>query len=228
VLSDELDFTSGRDPMSMERKDFDREAASWDEKPERVRLANDIADAIRSEITLTLDMNVLDFGCGTGLVTLRLQPFVASITGADSSQGMLNILSAKIAQQNLANVRTLYLDPDRSESLAGPYHLIVSSMTFHHVKDIHSLVALYYRSIAPEGYLAIADLDSEGGMFHGSNEGVFHPGFERDELRRVFTEAGFREVRDRTAAEIVKPDCTGAIRRFSVFLMTGRKIDRHP
>ena len=163
----------------MERKDFDREAASWDEKPERVRLANDIADAIRSDIALTLDMNVLDFGCGTGLVTLRLQPFVGSITGADSSQGMLNILSAKISQQNIANVRTLYLDPDKSESLPGPYHLIVSSMTFHHVKDIHSLVALYYRSIAPEGYLAIADLDSEGGMFHGSNEGVFHPGFEQ-------------------------------------------------
>jgi SAM-dependent methyltransferase len=214
--------------MSMERKDFDREAASWDEKPERVRLANDIADAIRSEITPTLDMDVLDFGCGTGLVTLRLQPLVRSVTGADSSRGMLEILSAKIARQNLANVRTLHLDPEKNEILPGPYHLIASSMTFHHVKDVGPLLALFYRSIAPGGYLAIADLDSEGGMFHGSSEGVFHPGFEMQELRRAFTEAGFREVRDITAAEIVKPDCTGVMRRFSVFLITGRKTDRQP
>jgi SAM-dependent methyltransferase len=212
----------------MERKDFDREAASWDENPARVRLANDVADAIRSEISLDLDMDVLDFGCGTGLVTLRLQPSVRSVTGADSSRGMLDILSAKIARQNLGNVRTLCLAPERIETLPGPYHLIVSSMTFHHLPDVRPLLDLFYRSIAPGGYLAIADLDAEGGMFHGSSEGVFHPGFEREELRHAFTGAGFEAIRDTTAAEIVKPDSSGVMRRFSVFLITGRKTDRHP
>lgn len=211
--------------MSTERKDFDSVAASWDEKPERVRLANDVADAIRSEITLTRDMDVLDFGCGTGLVTLRLQPFVRSVTGADSSRGMLDILSAKIERLDLATVRTLHLDPDAIDTLPGPYHLITSSMTLHHVPDIAPLLAIFHRRITPRGYLAVADLDSEGGLFHGDGDGVFHPGFDRETLRRVFMEAGFRDVRDTTVAEIVKPDRTGARGRFSVFLMTGRKPD---
>ena len=34
-------------------------------------------------------MDALDFGCGTGLVTLKLQPFIHSITGVDGSQGMI-------------------------------------------------------------------------------------------------------------------------------------------
>jgi len=213
----------GETIMGTQRKDFDSAAASWDETPERLRLADDVADAIRSEIGLTPDMDVLDFGCGTGLVTLRLQPFVRSVTGADSSRGMLDILASKIGRLHLPTVRTLLLDPDGTATLPGPYHLITSSMTFHHVPDIEPLLALFHRSILPGGYLAVADLDLEGGMFHGDGQGVFHPGFDRGEVRRAFTEAGFREVRATTAAEIVKPDRTGAMGRVSVFLITGRK-----
>jgi len=209
--------------VSMEKKDFDRVAASWDEKPERVRLADDVADAIRSEIVLTRDMDVLDFGCGTGLVTLRLQPLVRAVTGADSSRGMLDILSSKVARGGLENVGFLLLDPDGTIALPGMYHLITSSMTFHHLPDVGSILALFHRSIIPGGYLAVADLDSEGGMFHGDGEGVFHCGFDRAGLRRSFMEAGFVEVRDTTAAEIVKPDRAGTMGRFSVFVMIGRK-----
>ena len=77
---------------SDERKDFDKEAATWDQNPGRVKLADDVADTIIREIHPAGDMDVLDFGCGTGLVTLRLQPFVNTITGADCSKGMLGVL----------------------------------------------------------------------------------------------------------------------------------------
>lgn len=32
--------------MNIEKKDFDKEAASWDENPARVKLSKDIAQAI--------------------------------------------------------------------------------------------------------------------------------------------------------------------------------------
>jgi len=66
-----------------EKRDFDSEAASWDKEPRRVKLATDITGAIRNDVSLTSDMDALDFGCGTGLVTLQLQPFIHSITGVD-------------------------------------------------------------------------------------------------------------------------------------------------
>lgn len=209
--------------MNTEKKDFDREASSWDEKPDRVRLANDVSDAVRKAVNLSPDMDVLDFGCGTGLVALRLQPLVHSVTGADSSRGMLDVLAAKIEREKLANVRALYLDLDKGDTLPGQYHLIVSSMTLHHVREIEPLLALFHRLAVPGGYLAVADLDSEGGRFHASSEGVFHFGFERESLRGSFAQAGFEDIRVRTAAEITKPDSGGELRRFSVFLMTGRK-----
>ncbi len=77
--------------MSTELRDFDKEAALWDENPGRVKVAKDVAAAILQNVTITADMRALDFGCGTGLVTLQLQPLVKSITGMDSSRGMLDI-----------------------------------------------------------------------------------------------------------------------------------------
>jgi ubiquinone/menaquinone biosynthesis C-methylase UbiE len=214
--------------MKSEIRDFDKEAASWDEDPRRVSLANDIADAVSSEVVLTSDMDVLDFGCGTGLVTLRLQPFVRSVTCVDNSKGMLDVLGAKIERQGIANIKIRYADIGRGDALEGNYHLIVSSMTFHHIKEIGPLLDQFYKISAPGGYLCVADLDPDEGRFHENNEGVYHFGFERATLRDAFNSAGFMDVRDRTASEIIKP-VPGGERRFSIFLMTGRKetmIDR--
>jgi len=209
--------------MNIEKRDFDEEAATWDEVPARIKLANNIATAISNEILLTSHTDVLDFGCGTGLLTLKLQPLVHSITGVDSSPGMLNVLKAKIAKQNLLNVKAQYLDTEQGDILEGTYHLIVSGMTFHHVKEIMPLLDQFYGILAPSGYLCIADLDLDGGKFHDNNDGIFHFGFDRALLRRDFMEAGFDDIRDRTAAEVMKPDSEGGMRPFTVFLMTGRK-----
>jgi ubiquinone/menaquinone biosynthesis C-methylase UbiE len=209
--------------MNIEKKDFDKEAASWDEKPLRVNLAKDIADAISKQIVLTPDMNVLDFGCGTGLLTIQLQPSVHSIAGIDSSQGMLDVLNTKIAKLKLTNVSARLVDLDKGDILTGNYHLVVSSMTLHHIKEIRPLFDQFYNVLAPSGYLCIADLDLDNGRFHEDNTGVLHFGFDRATLRKIFTEAGFDNIQDVSAAEVVKPAPNGETRRFSVFLMTGRK-----
>jgi len=209
--------------MSSEKRDFDKTAASWDEAPGRVKLANDIAAAIRDEVVLAPHMDVLDFGCGTGLVTIPLAPLVRSVTGADGSQGMLDVLRAKIARHKVDNVRIQYLDLDKGYTLEGKYHLVFSSMTFHHVKDITSLLAQFSAVSIADGYLCIADLDPDEGRFHPDNEGVLHFGFERATLRAAITDAGFVDVRDRTAATVVRPLAEGGERAFSVFLMTARK-----
>ena len=209
--------------MSREKRDFDQEAASWDERPQRVKLAKDVADAIVRLGGVHPTMDVLDFGCGTGLLTLQLQPQVRSITGVDSSRGMLEILNGKISGRKLANARAVLCDLENGGALPGKYDLVVSSMTLHHIPEVAPLLAHFYGVLAPGGCLCIADLDDEGGRFHGDNTGVFHFGFERDVLRRCFAEAGFVNIVDDTAAEIVKNDDNGPPARFSVFLMAGKK-----
>jgi ubiquinone/menaquinone biosynthesis C-methylase UbiE len=208
--------------MSGEKRDFDKEAASWDQEQRRVKLANDVAEAISDEISLTSTMDVLDFGCGTGLLTLQIQPLVHTITGVDSSRGMLDILQSKVQGRKFSNVTIQFKDLDKGDSLEGRYHLILSSMTFHHIREISPILHQFSRVLIPQGYLCIADLDLDGGRFHSNNEGVFHHGFERSVLRQAFMDAGFEDIRDRTAASVEKPVSEGGTDLFTVFLMTGR------
>lgn len=209
--------------MNDDKRDFNKEAAAWDMQPARLKLADDVAAAITGEMRLSPQMDVLDFGCGTGLLTLRLQPLVRSVTGIDSAPGMLEVLNAKISDQHIPNVTTRCLDLEKGDLLEGRYHLIVSSMTFHHVKDIGRLLGAFHKALMPGGTISIADLDPDDGQFHGNDDGVFHHGFERAELRRVFGEHGFSNIRERTAATVTKPARDGILRQFTVFLLSGHK-----
>jgi len=206
-----------------EKKDFDKEAVQWDANPGRVKLANDVGDAIIREAGLSKDMDVLDFGCGTGLVTLKLQPLVKTITGADSSKGMLGVLDNKIKTHGLKNVQTRYVDFEKGERINGKYHLMVSSMTLHHVPDTAALFKQWHELLLPAGKICVADLDSEDGSFHGDNTGVFHHGFGREELKKLLREIGFNDVRDTTAATMTRPVEGNGTREFPVFLIIARK-----
>ncbi|CAJ35467.1 pedicted SAM-dependent methyltransferase [Methanocella arvoryzae MRE50] len=209
--------------MRTEKRDFNKAAAKWDEEPRRVKLAGDVARAISEEVRLTPDMDVLDFGCGTGLLSLNLLPSVRSVTGVDSAQGMLSVLNSKIEALDLSNVRTMHIDIDKGDRLEGSYNLVTSSMTLHHVKDIKPLLDRFYRILVPAGYLCIADLDLDGGRFHEDSTGVFHNGFDRKELRQLLVDAGFEDVRDRTAASMTKQVAGGEKGEFTIFLVVGRK-----
>jgi len=206
-----------------ERRDFDKDATTWDQEPRRLKLARDVSTAILKRIGDPSHLDVLDFGCGTGLLTLQLQPHVRSITGVDSSRGMLDVLNKKVEDQKLSNVRTLHLDYEGGDDLRGPYDLIVSNMALHHIPDVAPLLALFFRKLNPLGFLCITDLDSEGGRFHEDDVGVFHQGFDRGKMAQWFRQAGFVDVHHETAAEMAKPDSTGELRRFTMFLMSGKK-----
>ncbi|HEX9022119.1 MAG TPA: class I SAM-dependent methyltransferase [Nitrospirota bacterium] len=208
---------------SEERKDFDKEAAQWDANPGRVKLAGEVADAIIREINPTPDLDALDFGCGTGLVTLKLQPFVKTITGVDSSRGMLGALQEKVRAQGLTNVRALLVDFEQGGRVEGTYDLLVSSMTLHHVADTAVLFTRWLELLRPGGRVCFADLDTEDGSFHGDNTGVLHFGFDREQSKRLLREAGCRDVRDITATRIVREAQGKEPREFSVFLIIGRK-----
>ncbi len=209
--------------MTSEKRNFDNAAATWDENPGRVKINRDIGDAILRQKILTPDMDVLDFGCGTGLLTVRLQPFVRSVTGVDSSPGMLNVLNDKIAKLRLHNVKTMLVDMEKGQKLTGSYQLVLCSLTLHHIPEIKPVLAQFYHVIAPKGYLCIADLDRDDGQFHEDKTGVFHSGFDRAVMRQYFAEAGFENITEETAAGVTKPSFNQGIREFTIFLMTGRK-----
>jgi 2-polyprenyl-3-methyl-5-hydroxy-6-metoxy-1,4-benzoquinol methylase len=196
-------------------RDFDAAASEWDEEPRRVKLAGEIADAIRTTLPLSAEWDAMDFGCGTGLVTVRLAPYLRSIVGVDSSRGMLDRLDAKIQAAELFNIRTNLAEEILGGPFAARFHLITSAMTLHHIQDTVPLLRSFHALLHPGGYVALADLEAEDGTFHDDPTGVFHYGFSRELLAEMFRQAGFSSISVATATEVVKGE-----RHFPVLLAT--------
>jgi tRNA (cmo5U34)-methyltransferase len=181
-------------------KRFDEVAGTWDEDPGRVALARAVADAISRQVGLSPSMDVLDFGCGTGLLTFTLQPRVGTIVGADTSAGMLDVFDRKVQAAGSSSVRSHRLVEGRPLEAAGTFDLIVSSMTLHHVRDLAPLLVTFRSMLRAGGHVALADLDREDGTFHTPDvKDVHHLGFDRREVGRALDAAGFDSVRDTTA-----------------------------
>lgn len=209
--------------MSETKRDFDREASTWDDNPGRVMNAGAIADAIIRQVPLSRAVEALDYGAGTGLVTLALSSRVQSVVAADSAPEMLARLASKAADSGLANVRTLCLDLERDPAPALSFDLVVSTMTMHHIAGVREVLERLCGLLRPGGYIAIADLDPDHGEFHADPAGVEHNGFEREAFRGLLSGCGLVDVSITTANTLMKPVDGKGLREFSVFLATGRK-----
>jgi ubiquinone/menaquinone biosynthesis C-methylase UbiE len=182
-----------------------------------------IAAAIRAAVPLGPDMRALDYGSGTGLLSFPLRDALGHITLKDSSAGMLAVAAEKIAAQGIANMSTRQADLTAEPLPEERYELIVSAMTLHHIPDTARILKVFHDLLTPGGWLAIADLDTEDGSFHGPEVDVHH-GFDREALAGLTRAAGFTEIRFETVFAIDKETPAGA-RAYPVFLMLARRAD---
>jgi len=195
---------------------FKNKSKSWDMSSMRVQNAKSIADLILKNIVFSDTMEVMDLGAGTGLLSYFIAPHVSKIVAVDNSPSMLNEFQNKASE---FDSETEIIEADISkDDLDRTFDGIISSMTIHHVKDTKALFSKLYAMLNENGFIAIADLDTEDGSFHSDNAGVFHYGFDRKMLENIAKEAGFKQIRFDLASTITKPQAT-----FTVFLMTAIK-----
>lgn len=201
----------------MKKQDlFANKSKNWDMNSTRVRNAKEIADVILKNISIQKDMVLADFGAGTGLLTYFLAPNVSKIVAIDNSKSMLDEFLAK-QDEFACDTEIFYGDISEFDDMPM-FDGVVSSMTIHHVENTKELFLKLFNMVNSDGFIAIADLDSEDGTFHGDNTGVFHFGFDRDKLEAIAKEVGFSDIKFETANIIEKPN--GA---FTVFAMIAKK-----
>lgn len=202
---------------------FDEAAAQWDNNPGRIELARTVGSAIIRTVPIQPDWRVLDYGAGTGLLTLSLQPRVGSILALDSSRGMLDQLTQKLAATGISNVQPRQWDLEAEPYTENGFDLVVSSMTLHHLHDVPLVFKRLATILKPGGWLVAADLDCEDGSFHGEREDVFHHGFERNQISAWLAAAGFGWISIQDAHSLLKLSSTGQPRSYGVFLAAGQK-----
>jgi ubiquinone/menaquinone biosynthesis C-methylase UbiE len=200
---------------------FDEHAATWDADPARIARTDAIAEAIRGAVPLGPDMCVLEYGCGTGMLSFALFPRLQNITLADSSEGMLAVLRRKIENAGAKTMRPIKLDLAQDPLPSEKFELIYTALTLHHIADIDGILRSFSALLTSHGHLCIIDLDREDGSFHGPDMDVHH-GFDRAELGRKAEEAGFSKVRFSTIYTLTKQDAAGA-HNYSLFLLVAEK-----
>jgi len=209
--------------MKTAKEYFNKSADQWD-KPRRVAMADNVSAAIRKNIPVSKTMTAMEFGCGTGLISMALAPEVKHVLAVDMSENMLAVLEKKIADNRVDNITPCQLDLTGGEVPGERFDLIFSSMVLHHVKDVDNLLETFFELLNPGDRLALADLDAEDGGFHGDIPDVFHQGFDRKELGRMLERKGFTDISAATAHVIEKESATtGKPAEFPVFLITAKK-----
>ncbi len=210
--------------MSNENIDrFNKAASKWDENPQRLKMAKQIVERMAQEVAFDASANILDYGCGTGLVSLELAKLAGHITGVDASAGMLDVLNQKIAEAHIANINTVeceYSDPVFGK--LGPFDIAVSSMVLHHIENPSEFLSALYNVVTSGGHVLIADLDEEDGNFHEDMTGVHHKGFSRDRFIATLSAAGFTEVRVTKAHTMTRETPSGP-KDYTILLAIGTK-----
>jgi 2-polyprenyl-3-methyl-5-hydroxy-6-metoxy-1,4-benzoquinol methylase len=188
----------------MKKDHFSVRAEEYDRTDYRLKYVDEMAVAILERMPRDSELEILDFGAGTGLLTERLAPHVASIVAVDVSPSMIGKLREKAPS---LPCRLQTLRRDLTTGALPPLRVdgIVSPMTFHHIEDPAALLRRLRALLRPGGFIALCDIDREDGTFHTVDTGVRHHGFEREEFGRWMEEAGFGKVRIEDVTTIVKP-----------------------
>jgi tRNA (cmo5U34)-methyltransferase len=202
--------------------EFDIKAAGWDLDQTHLERAEAIARQILGKIPPRPWMTALEFGAGTGLTSFLIKDQLKEITMMDSSSEMVRIMNEKIDAAQAKNLKTIYFDLEKNDWSNGKFDLIISQMVLHHVDDIEGIIKKFYLMLNPGGFIAVADLYSEDGSFHGPGF-IGHNGFDIRELSVLIRKQGFININSNKCFVINKKILDTETKHFDVFLLIANR-----
>lgn len=201
---------------------FDKVAADWDKNKIHRDRSEAIAAAIKPLLVGKSYDSALEYGAGTGLLSFLLADSFKEMILMDSSQEMVNTTHAKIAESGHSNIRAMVFDLEHQDFDEQKFDVILTQMVLHHVSNVDLIFEKFHRMLNPQGLLAIADLYTEDGSFHGSDfDG--HLGFDPDSLVRHLILKGFEETTHSQCYIIKKEVQKDITKEFPIFLLTAFK-----
>ncbi|MEA3315930.1 MAG: class I SAM-dependent methyltransferase [Campylobacterota bacterium] len=195
-------------------------AKEWDSKPQRVESAMKFVEHIKGNVNKDIkSYHILDYGCGSGLVSFGFGNDVKLVTGLDYSIGMVERYNEKSKELNLSHLKAIKHNINEESLDSNKYDLIVTNMTMHHIKDISDFVYKLKDGLKKDGELYIADLSTEDGTFHSmGNEDVEHLGFKKEYIIDIFNDVGLKNIKYNILQTIKKEDNS-----YPIFVISGKK-----
>jgi ubiquinone/menaquinone biosynthesis C-methylase UbiE len=201
---------------------FDAEAKEWDLDPKKTERAVALANEILKNVQFPPDAKAMEFGCGTGILSVQMKDVFQEITLVDTSSGMIDVLKEKIEANKLDHFHPLLIDLLTEPLPNVHFDVIYTLMTMHHIRDIETIISVFHRLLKPGAYFCMADLVKEDGSFHNDPNFDGHNGFEHTELTQLMQDSGF-EVIEYNIFYKINREKEGKHESYPLFLMIARK-----
>ena len=205
--------------------DFDLKASDWDQDPMHLERSRSVANGIIETIPHPGEMTALEYGSGTGITSFFLKDHFKNITMMDNSAGMVNVMKKNILNSSVPNLKAVLFDLEENQWEGSKFDIIITQMVLHHIPDYKSVLRKFSSILNPEGYIAIADLYSEDGSFHGEGFNG-HNGFDVEILTSEIRSLGFNIISADKCFSINKEIPGSGIRQFDLFLLIARKMNK--
>ena len=136
--------------MSHPHSFWDNLAERYSKKP----VADEAAYQRKLDVTrgyLRPDMEVMEFGCGTGTTAIAHAPHVSHILATDISAKMIEIAGNKAAAAGIANVTFEQADIEGYSAPDGSFDAVMGHSILHLVEDRDPVIAKVFRMLKPGG-----------------------------------------------------------------------------
>jgi ubiquinone/menaquinone biosynthesis C-methylase UbiE len=201
---------------------FDAVAGQWDDLRSRM-FSDDVRESALRIADVQAGRTAADLGAGTGFLTEGLLERGLHVIAVDHSSEMLEQMRRKFAESGRLQVRQ-----GESEQLPigdGAVDYVFANMYLHHVESPGEAIREMARVLKPSGTIVITDLDEHTHEFLRIEHHDRWLGFERDDVRRWFVEAGLNDVAVVSIGQECRAtsSCGSVTTAIGIFAASGRK-----
>ncbi|KAI2634709.1 S-adenosyl-L-methionine-dependent methyltransferase [Hypomontagnella submonticulosa] len=149
------------------------------------------------------EVRLLDYACGTGMMSRALSPYTTQSVGIDISENMVAAYNSRAENQGLSHDEmhavvgdlTVADGPQPPEVLADSrffgFDVATIGGGLHHFTDPELAVVRLVERLRPGGVVLVWDFLPHGPMHgHGGHHAVLHHGLSEERVRAMFERAG--------------------------------------
>ena len=136
--------------MSNSTKFWDKIAEKYSKQP----IADEESYQKKLKVTqeyFNPEMELLEFGCGTGSTAIIHAPYVKHIRAIDISAKMIEIAQGKAEASNIKNVTFEQLTIDELSVADNTYDMVLGLSILHLLEDKEAAIAKVYKMLKPGG-----------------------------------------------------------------------------
>jgi ubiquinone/menaquinone biosynthesis C-methylase UbiE len=145
------------------REWFQEWANEYDNTLGKLKRHHKLLDLVVKVSGIKRDDQILDIGCGTGLLSLKfLTKTDCTIMAIDSSPQMLRIFQEKIEKCNLAEkIHCIQESAEDMDFKSNQFDIIAATVSLHHVKFKEPVIKNVYDYLKGGGRFVIGEIDMD-------------------------------------------------------------------